>query len=112
MKLPAAVVERIYREFGKEDLEEIQEALLTYGAQPYEREQERVLLDILVLSRGDKVKVLDLLERAKKDYRDIILWAEYPQESKLDTPERIEKFNKMLEKFGATWQVPSNKDDK
>jgi hypothetical protein len=31
----------------------------------------------------------------------ISCWASYPFESHLDTPEKVEKFNKMLKKFGA-----------
>ena len=37
---------------------------------------------------------------AKRDYRDVLFWAEYPEESRLDTPEKRERVRKMFEKFG------------
>ena len=106
MRLPDPVEERICRDFAPEERDEVRGAMLTYGAPAHEREHERVWLDILELAKGDKARVLELVERAKRDYRDIILWAEYPQESKLDTPEKKRKFNDMLEKFGAAWRIP------
>jgi hypothetical protein len=32
--------------------------------------------------------------------RDVLFWAEYPEESKIDTPERRQKVRELLEKFG------------
>jgi len=37
---------------------------------------------------------------AKRDYRDVLFWAEYPEEAKLDMPEKRERVRKMFEKFG------------
>ena len=37
---------------------------------------------------------------AKRDYRDALFWAEYPEESRLDTTEKRERVRKMFEKFG------------
>jgi len=37
---------------------------------------------------------------AKRDYRDVLFWAEYPEESKLDRPEKRQRVRKMFEKFG------------
>jgi hypothetical protein len=52
-----------------------------YGLAPHEREADRVLLAIIKLSAGDERKIADLLIAAKRDYRDILLWAEYPTEA-------------------------------
>lgn len=32
--------------------------------------------------------------------RDVLFWAEYPEESKIDTPEKRQKVRELLEKFG------------
>ena len=106
MKLPESVQEKVRQEFAADCREEIIALLSTYGKEEYQREQERVLLCILKLAGGDKNQVKELVERAEKDYRDIIFWAENPQEAKLDTPEKIDEFNKMLKRFGANFQIP------
>ena len=76
------------------------ELLDSYGVEPYERERERVQVAILKLSAGSEEKVREYLAVAKRDYRDVLFWAEYPEESKLDTPEKRQRVRKMLEKFG------------
>jgi hypothetical protein len=76
------------------------ELLDSYGVEPYERERERVRLDILKLSAGSEEKVREYVAVAKRDYRDVLFWAEYPEESKLDTPEKRQRVRKMFEKFG------------
>jgi hypothetical protein len=50
--------------------------LETYGAQPHERELARVRFDMVALSRGDLPALERLLERARRDYRDVITSAE------------------------------------
>jgi len=37
---------------------------------------------------------------AKIDYRDVLFWAEHPEEAKADTPEKRQKVRAMLEKLG------------
>jgi hypothetical protein len=76
------------------------ELLDSYGVELYERERERVQLDILKLSAGSEEKVREYVAVAKRDYRDVLFWAEYPEESKLDTPEKRRRMRKMFEKFG------------
>ena len=76
------------------------ELLDTYGVESYERERERVQLAILKLSAGSEEKVREYVDVAKRDYRDVLFWAEYPEESKLDTPEKRQRVRKMFEKFG------------
>ena len=71
-----------------------------YGAESYERERERVQLAILKLSEGNEEKLREFIAVAKRDYRDVLFWAENPAEAKLDTPEKRERIKKMFEKFG------------
>ena len=75
------------------------ELLDSYGVQSYERERERVQLDILKLSAGSEEKVREYVAAAKRDYRDVLFWAEYPEESRLDTPEKRQRVRTMFEKF-------------
>ena len=84
----------------------VQELLDSYGVEPYERERERVQVAILKLSAGSEEKVREYLAVAKRDYRDVLFWAEYPEESRLDTLEKRRRVKKMLEKFGI--QPPSD----
>ena len=76
------------------------ELLDNYGVESYERERERVQVAILKLSAGSEEKVREYVAVAKRDYRDVLFWAEYPEESKLDTPEKRQRVREMLEKFG------------
>ena len=76
------------------------EFLDTYGVESYERERERVQLAILNLSKGDEEKLREFVAVAKRDYRDVLFWADNPEEAKLDTPEKRERFRKMCEQFG------------
>src|SRR6266436_5118577 len=72
----------------------------SYGVESYERERERVQLAILKLSEGNEEKLREFVAVAKRDYRDVLFWAENPEEAKLDTPEKRERIKKMFEKFG------------
>ena len=49
-----------------------------YGRESYEQEQIRVRLAILKLSEGNLDNLRLLVESAKRDYRDVLAWAEYP----------------------------------
>ena len=48
------------------------EMLDCYGVKSYERERERVQLDILKLSVGSEEKVREYVAVAKRDYRDVL----------------------------------------
>jgi hypothetical protein len=77
------------------------ELLDSYGVESYERERERVQLAILKLSEGNEKKLREFVAVAKRDYRDVLFWADNPEEAKL-TPEKRERIKKMFEKFGIT----------
>lgn len=73
----------------------------TYGVESYERERERVQMAILKLSEGSELKLREYLTVAKRDYRDVLFWAEYPKESRIDTPEKRQEVRELFEKFGV-----------
>src|SRR4051794_23919399 len=75
------------------------ELLDTYGVESYERERERVQLAILKLSEGNEEKLRNFVAVAKRDYRDVLFWAENPEEAKLNTPEKRERLRRMFEQF-------------
>jgi hypothetical protein len=76
------------------------ELLDTYGVAAHERERERVQLAILKLSEGKEEKLREYVGVAKRDYRDVLFWAEYPEEAKIDTPEKRRQVRELFEKLG------------
>src|SRR5438105_5697881 len=94
------VVAVVQKTFPESSWTRILELLDTYGTESYERERERVQLAILKLSEGNEEKLREFVAVAKRDYRDVLFWAENPEEAKLDTPEKREVIKKMFEKFG------------
>jgi hypothetical protein len=71
----SAVMDQVWRDFPRDQQYQVATALATYGEQPYEREVVRVQLAILALARGDMDKLLKGVERAKRDYRDVLVWS-------------------------------------
>jgi hypothetical protein len=101
MSLPQTIIDRVKRDFPQDEHQEVLEVLSFYGTEDYEREQERVLLAVLNLSKGCKEAIWDYLDRAKRDYRDVLFWSEYPEESRLDTTEKIAKFRNLCKWLGV-----------
>jgi hypothetical protein len=52
-----------------------------YGAAPHEREVDRVQLAIIKLAEGSLDELEKMAAAAKTDYRDVLMWAEYPEEA-------------------------------
>lgn len=52
-------------------------------------ERDRVRLAILVLANGDIKELESLVNAAAEDYRDILFWAEYPEDSGTGTREEM-----------------------
>ena len=94
------VVAAIQATFLKSSRARVIELLDTYGVESHEREREGVQLAILKLSEGNEEKLREFVAIAKRDYRDVLFWAENPDEARLDTPEKRERVRKMFEKFG------------
>jgi hypothetical protein len=62
------------------DRDRAESLVLEYGEG--EREVERVRLDIFELCGSSLEKLSYLVEAAKRDYRDIIFWAEYENDDR------------------------------
>lgn len=76
----------------------VKELLSRYGVETYEREPQRVRLAILKLSRGEIDRAGDYLEEAKKDYRDVLAWAEYPEQVRAPTWKLAPEENAAMQK--------------
>ena len=61
------------------DHQEIMSVLDQYGVESGEIGRARVQLAILKLSNGDVDRLADLVAMAKRDYRDVLAYAEYPE---------------------------------
>ena len=94
------VVAAVQGSFPDSSRTRVLELLDGYGVESYERERERVQLAILKLSNGSEEKLREFVAVAKRDYRDVLFWAENPEEARLDTPEKRDRVRKMFEKFG------------
>jgi hypothetical protein len=64
------------------DREDARATLAEYGLAAYEREPDRVRLAILKLSEGSVERLREMTAAAKRDYRDVLMWAEYPEEGR------------------------------
>jgi hypothetical protein len=80
--LTPGLIGEIEKLFPPENISRVSALLLTYGEAAYEREVDRVRGDILTVSGSDIAKLERMVAMAKKDYRDVIVAAEY-------TPPRI-----------------------
>ncbi|THJ24853.1 MAG: DUF1851 domain-containing protein [Nitrospira sp. CG24E] len=67
--------------FSSRSAKTVLELLDVYGLESHEQERERVQMAILTMSQGNEDKLLQFVEAAKQDYRDVLYWAEYPQQS-------------------------------
>jgi hypothetical protein len=95
-------VERIVRrDFPTEMFSEVMTALDEYGKQSYEREIDRVRLDILKLANGKMDELKQAIKSAKSDYRDVISMAEYPS-SRWDTFKLPAEEKKQI--YSKDWQ--------
>jgi len=90
------VLEKIQLYWPDRDSEDILAILNKYGTESYHKEQTRIHLAILKLSGGQLDKLETYLETARTDYRDVLAWAEYPEEMKIGytakskmTPEQV-----------------------
>ena len=76
------------------------ELLDRYGLEPHEREKERVQLAIVSLSRGREDELQNLIEAAKVDYRDVLLWSDHGGMSEADGQRAREAAAEVLKRWG------------
>ncbi|HEY8164824.1 MAG TPA: hypothetical protein VIF83_04645, partial [Gemmatimonadaceae bacterium] len=89
---PELVSQLVARVFSAKDQATALEMLDSYGAAAHEREPVRVRVALLKLSNGKLSELEHLIAHARQDYRDVLAWAEFPQE--LEQP---------------TWQMPADR---
>ena len=84
-KVTRADVERIVRRDFPADLAvEVLALLDEYGIEIWQREPDRVRLAALKLAAGSVESLRSHIEVAKRDYRDVLAAAEYPDYLRLD----------------------------
>jgi len=77
-------VERIVRrDFPAEDFTPVMAILNEYGTQKWQRASPRVQLAVLKLANGSMTKLRTGIDLAKRDYRDVLVPAEYPFSQKI-----------------------------
>jgi hypothetical protein len=67
---------------ASETRSEVMELLQSYGLAEHEREPERVHLAILKLAEATGESIRRYTEFARQDYRDVLAWAECPNQVK------------------------------
>lgn len=79
-KVSDADVRRIVnRDFAEDQQRQATALLAQYGSEDWHREAARVRLAALKLAGGDLVRLRDQIELACRDYRDVLISAEYPE---------------------------------
>jgi hypothetical protein len=78
MEISPKITAAIDRFFPEAERPLVAALLAGYGDVAHEREAERIHLLVLKISRRDVNRVRDLVKAAKRDYRDVILWASRP----------------------------------
>lgn len=96
-----AVLAAVRAAFAEDSWPRILKSLDGYGVQSCERERDRVQLAIVKLSEGNEEKLIEFIAVAKQDYRDILFWADHPEESKIDTPEKKKMVIDLCKKLGV-----------
>ena len=73
--LTSDVQRQIEQIFPQADWEGVGAILSLYGEEAHEPESERVQLAVLRLTQGNPQKLLQVVESAKQDYRNVLYWA-------------------------------------
>jgi hypothetical protein len=71
------VVKKVHEMFAPSEYEEVYALLRKYRMGEHKDGTERIHLDILQLSSGSMEKVVQMVNLANTDYRDVIMAAEY-----------------------------------
>ncbi len=78
LELDRAAIERLaLREFGQ-DADAALALLAEYGSEDWHREALRVQAAAMYLAEGNLEELGRVVAIAKRDYRDILFWAEFP----------------------------------
>ncbi len=82
---------RIASEFAPDTQSEASQLLLRYGTARHHYEPERVRRDVLELAGGDLAKLQTYFALADRDYRDLIVAAEYVPDANKRGPWNLSK---------------------
>jgi len=90
---------QLFRSFPESVRARVTEMLDTYGVECTSANAKRVQLAILKLSEGSEEKLREFVAWAR-DYRDVLFWAEHPDEARLDTHGKTGTNKKDVRKVG------------
>jgi hypothetical protein len=68
----------VRRDFSADIVSAVHAILDDYGEESWQREPHRVRLAALKLAAGNIDRLRSAIDRAKRDYRDVLAYAEYP----------------------------------
>jgi hypothetical protein len=94
------VLAAVHAAFPAGDRSTILGVLDLYGTESCERERERVQLAIVELSGGSKDKLLELVQTAKTDYRDVLAWQQLGPLPEAEGKRLQNDARALLEKWG------------
>jgi hypothetical protein len=94
------VVAAVEAAFPETSRQTVIELLELYGVEPYERERARVQLAIVALSGGSEEELLNLIQAAKVDYRDVLLWHDQGPMTEAEGRKAQEAVREMLRRWG------------
>jgi hypothetical protein len=81
----------VRRDFPTEQFDSVMDVLSEYGKVRYERECSRVRLAALKLGHGDLESLGRQIAAAKRDYRDVLAAAEYPEYMRVSTLQELSR---------------------
>ena len=98
-------VERIVRrDFPEEQFFAVTKVLQEYGSEKWHREPDRVRTAALKLSGGTTEGLRRAIDAAKRDYRDVLAWAEYPKCTKTGFWSHKLAFKEREQLYAEDWQ--------
>jgi hypothetical protein len=100
MTLPADLWAELRAAFPGADVDALGAELARYGSEAHEREVERVRRAIVALCAGDATRVAGLVDAAKLDYRDVLLWHDEGPMDPEQAADAAARAGWMLERWG------------
>lgn len=96
------LLDAVERDYPADARSEVLAILDQYGAEPHEREPERVRLAIVRLAARDREMLPKLVYAAKYDHRDVLAWAETGPLSAEQGAQLQAAARKLLARWGAS----------
>ena len=82
-------------------LESVLSRLDLYGVLPHEPERERVQLAIIELSGGREDKLMQFIQIAKTDYRDVLAWKQLGPLAEAEAKKLRDEARALIGKWGG-----------